>query len=137
MLWVFLRASFPWEVSGVQTTHVRVEESAERCVGRSLRWLLRELPTQPSDGPANLDRVLASPEQMPEGVSHVALPSQTGLGPRASGGRRQSSALSLGRLSPAVGKPGWGLDGGSQAGQGLPHSVHHSPSFQYLEGPST
>lgn len=33
MLWVFLcAASFPWEVSGVQTTHVRVEESAERCV---------------------------------------------------------------------------------------------------------
>lgn len=56
MLWVFLRASFPWEVSGVQTTHVRVEESAERCVGRSHRGWPAPSCTQPSDGPANLNK---------------------------------------------------------------------------------
>lgn len=49
MLWVFLCASFPWELSGVQTTtHICVEESAEWYVGRSHRGWPAPSRTQPS-----------------------------------------------------------------------------------------
>ena len=58
MLWMFLCASFPWELSGVQTTHVRVEESAgiPWCVGRSHRRWPAPSPMQPGDGPAKLNK---------------------------------------------------------------------------------